>query len=93
MSGKSLLPSMKEKKRYLLLEGNLSKKDVEESILGFIGALGWAKASPVWVTKNVIAVNREYVNEIKGSFVYSFENKKISVKKVSGTLKGLGIKE
>lgn len=89
---KSLKPSMKENKRYLLLKGNFDKKDVEEAILEFIGVLGFAKATPIFVSNKILAVNREYVNEVRGSFViYSGKNgdKHIEVSKVSGTLRGL----
>jgi len=81
---------MKENKRYLLLKGDFVKKDVEEAILNFIGLLGWAKAAPVFVSNNILAVNREYVNEVRGSFVVSNKSgKKIECIKVSGTLKKL----
>ncbi|MEK6890979.1 MAG: hypothetical protein AABX03_02480 [Nanoarchaeota archaeon] len=87
---KSLKPSMKENKRYLLLNGNFSRKDVEDSILNFIGILGYAKAAPVFVSNNILAVNREYVNEVRGSFaLYHKDSRRIEVVKVSGTLKGL----
>lgn len=90
---KALKPSMKENKRYLKLSGNYDKKNVEEAILRFIGVLGYAKAAPMWVNKNVIAVNREWLNEVRGAFlVYSAseKNAKINVVRVSGTLNGLG---
>jgi len=81
---------MKENKRYLLLKGDFVKKDVEEAILNFIGLLGWAKAAPVFVSNNILAVNREYVNEVRGSFVvFNKSGKKIECIKVSGTLKKL----
>ena len=91
MPQKSLKPSMKENKRYLFLKGEFTKKEVEDSIRHFIGLLGWAKAAPVFVSNNILAVNREYVNEVRGAFlVFSSKNgKKIEVVKVSGTLKGL----
>jgi len=82
---KSLKKSMRDRKRYLLLE-NASKKDVEKAILDYIGILGWAKASPVFVKSGILAVNRQQLEEIKASF----ELAKIKIKKISGTLKGLG---
>ncbi|MFA5992113.1 MAG: Rpp14/Pop5 family protein [Candidatus Pacearchaeota archaeon] len=86
---KPLKPSMKENKRYLLLKGNFTKKDVEEAILKFIGVLGYAKAAPVWITNNILAVNREYVNQVRGSFILVNSGKSIEVVRVSGTLKKL----
>ena len=44
---KSLKPSHREKKRYLLIKGkDANKKIIEEVILDFIGGLGCAEASP-----------------------------------------------
>lgn len=88
MPQKRLKPSMRERKRYLLLEGKVSKKDIETIILDYIGILGYAKAGVSFVKKNVLAVNRGSLNEIRAAFSVSPLN--IKVKKVSGTLKGLG---
>jgi RNase P/RNase MRP subunit POP5 len=87
---KPLKPSMKENKRYLLLKGTFEKKDVEEAILKYIGVLGWAKAAPVWIKNNILAINREEVDKIKASFVVA--DKEIEVVRVSGTLKKLSEK-
>ena len=83
---KPLKPSMKENKRYLLLRGNFSKEEVEKAIMHYIGALGYAKASPIFISKDILAVNRSEVDKVKASFA-------ISDIKVSGTLKGLGKKK
>jgi RNase P/RNase MRP subunit POP5 len=40
--------SGKIRRRYLLIEAG-SRKEVENAILEYIGVLGWAKASPVFV--------------------------------------------
>ena len=89
---KSLKPSMREKKRYLLLNGKNLKKNVEKSILEFIGVLGMSKVGLSWIkstsTSAIICVNRKSVDHIRASFAVYAD--KISVKKVSGTLKGLG---
>ena len=83
---KSLKPSMREKKRYLLLKGKFSRKDVEDAILKYVGVLGYAKASPSWIDNKILAINRSEINNVRGAFVL-FDN--ISVEKVSGTLKKL----
>ena len=83
---KSLKPSMREKRRYLFLKGNFNKKDVEEAIMKYIGILGYAKASPIWISKNILAINRSEINNVRGAFVLT---KNIAVSKVSGTLKKL----
>ena len=81
---KSLKPSLRENKRYLLLEGNISKEEAEKAILDYIGILGFSKAGVMWVG-NILAVNREQVNEVKAGLLLAG----IKVRKVSGTLKGL----
>jgi RNase P/RNase MRP subunit POP5 len=91
---KPLKPAMREKKRYLLVEGKNLKKNVEDSILDFIGVLGMSKTGLGWIKSGsdsaVISVNREMVDNVRASFCSWPE--KINVKKVSGTLKGLGKK-
>ena len=82
---KNLKPSMRENKRYLLIGGNMAKEEIEKAILDYVGILGWAKACPVFVSHNILAVNRQEVDKIKASL----ELAKIRVKRVSGTLKGL----
>lgn len=84
---KSLKPSMKENKRYLLLKGSFSREDVERAIIEYIGVLGYAKAGLSWVSDKILAVNRESVDKVKASFVLS--EKEIEVIRVSGTLKSL----
>ncbi len=87
-----LKPSARAKRRYLLLKGN--RKDIENSILEYVGIWGWAKAAPVFVKKSgenyVLAINRSETDKIIGSFAIYPE--KIDVLKISGTLKGLGKK-
>ena len=87
---KSLKPSMRENKRYLLVKGQT--EDIEKSILNFVGVLGLSKASLNFVRKEknfcVISVNRESVNYVRASF--AVWHRKIKVEKISGTIKGLG---
>ena len=91
---KPLKPSMRENKRYLVIEGReLSREKIEGIIKEFIGILGLAKSGLGFIkmdkdkSKAIISVNREAVNSIRASFAASPED--ISVKRVSGTLKGL----
>jgi len=83
---------MKENKRYLLIRGGNLKQNIEKAILEYVGSLGYAKASPKIIKTNkdsvVLAINRQAINEVRGAFAV-FDGK-ISVEKVSGTLKGLG---
>jgi RNase P/RNase MRP subunit POP5 len=80
---KSLKPSLREKKRYLLLEAG--KEEAEKAILDYIGILGYGKAGIMWVKENILAVNRNEIDNIKAGLLLA----KIKVKRVSGTLKGL----
>ena len=87
---KSLIPSHREKKRYLLVQGDNLKKNVEKAILEYTGTLGMSKCGLSFIKNNVICINRESINLVRGSFAVFPE--KIEVLKVSGTLKGLSKK-
>ena len=84
-------PSAKIKRRYLLIDAK-SRKEVEEVMLEYLGVLGWAKASPVFVDakkteKIVLSIDRKELENVCAAFEIS--DKKISLTRVSGTLKGL----
>ena len=81
---KKLKPSMRENKRYLLAEA--SKEQVEQAILDFIGVLGYAKAGAMFPSAGILAVNREALDSVRASLVLAG----IKIKRVSGTIKGLG---
>ncbi|MCA9487551.1 MAG: hypothetical protein KC516_01165 [Nanoarchaeota archaeon] len=88
---KALKPSMREKKRYLLVRGNDLEKEIQKSVKDFIGVLGMSKASLNFIKKSkdsaIISVNRKSLDYVKASFaVWPSE---IKVERVSGTLKGL----
>lgn len=91
---KSLIPSHKENKRYLLVRGKNLKKNVEKAILDFVGVLGLSKVGLSFIKSSkdsvVICVNREAVDSVRASLCVFPE--KMEVLKVSGTLKGLGEK-
>lgn len=88
---KPLDPSIREKKRYFLIEGKNLKENVERAILDFIGILGMAKTGLNWIKvfkeSAIISVNREMGDYVKASLIIWPE--KIEVRKISGTLKGL----
>ena len=88
---KSLKPSMRENKRYLLVKGKNLRENIEKAILNFIGVFGMSKVGLGWIKtgKNfaVISVNRKMVDSVRASFCAWPE--KMEVEKVSGTLKGL----
>ena len=61
---KPLKPSHREKKRYLLIKGkDTSKKNIEESILEFLGVFGYAEVCPQFIktgkTKTILCINRK----------------------------------
>lgn len=90
---KALKPTMREKKRYMLLKGRVS--EAEKAINEGIGVLGMSKVGFSWIKKGtdsgVICVNREAVDPVRASFAIWPKN--ISVSRVSGTIKGLGLKK
>ena len=86
---KPLKPSIRERKRYLLVKGDI--KNIEKAILEGIGVLGMSKTGFGWIKTGkesaVISINREALNHVRASF--AIWPKKIEVEKVSGTLRGL----
>lgn len=88
---KSLKPSMRENKRYLFVKGKNLKSNIEKAILNFIGVLGMSKTGLSWIRSEkdtaVISINREMVDSVRASLCVWPE--KMSVEKVSGTLKSL----
>ena len=89
---KSLKPSMKENKRYLVVYGKVSKENIEKAILEFVGVNGMSKCGLSFVKKQgnniIICVNREAVDSVRASLCVYRE--RMNVERVSGTIKGLG---
>ena len=87
-----LLPSLKQKKRYIVFEIVTEEKfsfaeikeEVEHNLLLFFGQLGLAKAVPVLLKEKfnfekqrlVIKVNHKYVEELKAALTLSKSIKK-----------------
>lgn len=88
---KALIPSHRENKRYLLIEGSNLKKNAMLAIKEFIGNLGLSEATPRWIEvdakSGILSINRKSLEKIRSSFLVS--DKKIKILKVSGTLKSL----
>ncbi len=86
---KSLKPSAREKKRYLLVRGET--RDIEKAILEGVGILGMSKTGLNWIKfgkdNAIISVNRESVDSVRACLAIWPENLKIEG--VSGTLRGL----
>jgi RNase P/RNase MRP subunit POP5 len=89
---KPLIPSHKENKRYLIVKGRDTKKNIERAILEFTGVLGLSKCGLSFIKSDkescIICVNREAVDSVRASLVIFPD--KMEIIKVSGTLKGLG---
>lgn len=79
---KPILPTLKEKKRYLAFEfitdEMLDEKDIRKSIddacLSFLGELGFAKSGIQIIecinNKGLIKVNNRYVDELRSSLIF-----------------------
>jgi RNase P/RNase MRP subunit POP5 len=88
---KSLKPSLRNKKRYIMIKGENLKENIEKSILEFIGILGMSKTSLKFVQitpkRAIICVNRKMLDSVKASFAVYKEL--LTIERVSGSLKGL----
>ena len=90
---KPLIPSHKENKRYLLIQGKELKRNIEKAIIEFSGILGMSKCGLIFISSDlnnnsaVIGINRESLDLVRASLVVFPE--KMEVLKVSGTLKSL----
>ncbi len=88
---KPLKPSMREKKRYLLVKGSNLKENIEKAILEFIGVFGLSECALYIVKiskgKAIISINRAMVDKVRASFCVFGEP--ISVEKVSGSIKNV----
>ncbi len=101
---KPLIPSHREKKRYLLVKCDKCKsikeikQKVKKSIEEFLGILGMTKTSLRFIESGffkkekfywvIICINKEMLDKVRASFCV-FKNQNISVINVSGTLKKL----
>jgi len=93
-----LLPSLRQKKRYLVFRieskqiFNFSdiKREVDSALLIFLGQLGLAKSSPLLLNeklknnKFIIKVNHKYVDECKAALalIKKIKNKPVIVRSV-----------
>ena len=91
---KSLKPSMREKKRYLLIKGKNPKENFQKALKDFLGVFGMSKLGLGWIKTEkesaIVSINRDMVDKVRASLVVWPE--KMTVVRVSGTLKGLNRK-
>ena len=89
---KALKPTMRENKRYILIEGKIPRGIIENAILDFSGILGMSKTGLSFIKSDdkntIISINREFLDELRASLCLA--KCEIKIKKVSGTIKGLG---
>lgn len=100
-----ILPSSREKKRYVLFEvisdEKFFKDEIKNSIyqktLEYLGEQGFAKAGVILVKENIVRVNHKYKDEIIIilSLIREINNKKVMMNplKTSGVIKKLKVKE
>jgi len=79
MTIKALLPSLREKKRYLAykivsttkINKNQAENSIKNAILSFLGQLGYSKAGPIFLdysnNKGIIRINNKEVDNVKAS--------------------------
>lgn len=84
---KALKATARENKRYLLLKGSNLRENVKKAIFDGIGVLGMSKTGLSWIKENIIAINREMLNEVRACFALFPEE--IKIVRVSGSLKNL----
>ena len=91
---KSLKPSHRENKRYLMIRGVNPSKNIEIAILDYVGNLGLGQTGLEFIKSgkdfSIIAINREALNIVRASICIWKD--KLEVTKVSGTIKGLNLK-
>ena len=98
-----LLPSLRQKKRYIVFEIKSEtkfslvdvKKEVEKAWLLFLGQLGMAKSSPLFIkfknNKFIVKINHKWVDECISAIllIKKIKNKPVIVRSIvtSGTIK------
>ena len=98
-----LLPALKQKKRYVVFEIKSDtkfsltdvKKEVDAALLLFLGQLGLAKSSPMFVkykdNKFILKINHKWVDECKSAMILikKIKNRAIIIRSIvtSGTIK------
>ena len=96
---KPLLPSLREKKRYIVyktisdnkIEPHQLQEAIKQQCLKFLGELGYAKAGIQIIKPNIIRVDTKYLNETKMALglIKDINNNKVIVDVigVSGIIK------
>ena len=80
---KHILPSLREKPRYIKYKSDKNKEYIYDNIKRFIGELGIARAGVKMMENNIIRTNTKHLDEVKSSLVLI---KGLDVVNVSGLL-------
>ena len=89
----TLLPSLRQKKRYILFavlaEKQFSaleiKEEVEKALHSFLGELGVAKAAPWFVAERFDLPKQQFVLKVEHTFVDEVKSALILIKKIKNT--------
>ena len=88
---KPILPSLKDKERYILYEGKVSRTMIKQGIKDFIGEYGLSRAGIMFISyknnKGIIKTNVKYLDHVKTAL--SLMKTRVKPIKVSGTIKKL----
>ena len=95
----TLLPTLRQKKRYLAFEIHCStpisvseaKEEMNAALLRFLGELGVSRASPLFLeekyknNKGMLKVNHKYVDESKAALILikKIKNKPVIIRSLS----------
>ena len=85
--GKSLLPSLKEKKRYIklsALEGRLNREEIDIVVKEYLGVLAYSKAGINFPKNNIIRCNSSSLTNVKAALCTS--KQQIIINNVSGII-------
>ncbi|HVY01949.1 MAG TPA: hypothetical protein VHA12_04265 [Candidatus Nanoarchaeia archaeon] len=88
-------PTERIDRRYLLIKAE-SKKEIEEILSYYLGAMGMSRAAVMFLEvaglkkgEIVMAIKRKELDNVRAAF--ELHNTSAEIKRVSGTIKGLGI--
>lgn len=81
-----ILPTLKDKKRYITYEVVKGKINMKQELSKNLGILGYSKAGIMFVKTNIIRCNANSLKDVKAGMCLS--NAVITINKVSGSLKG-----
>ncbi len=85
--GRSILPTLKESKRYIkltTLNGIIKTKEIEDSLKDYLGFSGYSKAGIAFPKKEILRCNSSSLTNVKAGLAFS--QQQIIIKNVSGNI-------